>query len=68
MAKKDMYVNLDKNQNKLLNVVLETLENHPENPVKGQLYYNTKEKANYVFTGEKWISLNSIDIISNTGK
>lgn len=46
--------NLDLSQNQLLNAVLQPLAVSPANAKIGQIYYNTTDKAIYVFTGSGW--------------
>jgi hypothetical protein len=47
--------NLDLNQNQLLNAVLQNQLDLPQNPVEGQLYYNTGKFAAYLWNGTYWI-------------
>jgi len=47
--------NLDIQQNQLLNAVLHTLRDLPENPVAGQLYYNEGKHTAYLYNGSWWM-------------
>jgi hypothetical protein len=49
MSKK-VLVNLDLSKNQILNVALQNLGSNPENPVNGQIYYNTTDKTIYLWT------------------
>ena len=47
--------NLDIQQNQLLNAVLHTLRDLPQNPVAGQLYYNEGKQTAYLYNGNWWM-------------
>ena len=47
--------NLDIQQNQLLNAVLHNLPDLPQNPVEGQLYYNSGKFTAYLWNGSYWI-------------
>lgn len=46
--------NLDLNKNELQNVRLQNLATAPQNPVEGQIYYNTTDKVIYQWDGTAW--------------
>ena len=46
---------LDIQQNQLLNAVLHTLRDLPQNPVAGQLYYNEGKQTAYLYNGNWWM-------------
>ncbi|MEI7663874.1 MAG: hypothetical protein WCK34_16825 [Bacteroidota bacterium] len=46
---------LDIQQNQLLNAVLHTLRDLPQNPVAGQLYYNEGKQTAYLYNGSWWM-------------
>lgn len=46
--------NLDLNKNELQNVRIQNLATAPENPVEGQIYYNTVDKVIYQWSGTAW--------------
>lgn len=46
--------NLDLNKNELQNVRIQNLATAPENPVEGQIYYNTVDKVIYQWDGTAW--------------
>ena len=47
---------VDLNQNELQNAVLQNLATAPENPVAGQMYFNTADNISYTFDGTNWIT------------
>ena len=47
---------VDLNQNELQNAVLQNLATAPENPVAGQMYFNTADNISYTFDGTDWIT------------
>jgi len=47
--------NLDIQQNQLLNAVLHNLPDLPQNPVEGQLYYNSGKFTAYLWNGSYWV-------------
>ena len=53
MAKKFL-TDIDLSQNELLNAVIQRLSAAPQNPVLGQLYYNTGDKMMYQWDGTAW--------------
>jgi len=46
--------NLDLQQNQLLNPVLHKLPVMPNNPVEGQVYYDTGKRTAYLWNGSNW--------------
>lgn len=44
------------NQNELQNFVVQNLAVAPENPIAGQMYFNTVDKITYTFDGTQWIT------------
>lgn len=60
MAKKNMYVHLDMNQNQLLNISIHQAATAPTTPVEGQLYYNTSNKKYWGWDGTTWLDLSQV--------
>lgn len=53
--------NLDLRQSQILNAVIQHLAAHPENPVKGQIYFNTTDDKFYGFTeNSQWVDLSNV--------
>ena len=50
-------VNIDLSQNELQNAKIQNLATAPENPVAGQVYFNTGSKAYFGYNGTKWVNL-----------
>ena len=50
------YSNIDLSKNQLLNVVFQILPSAPSNPVEGQFYYNSTDKAFYFYNGTAWVT------------
>ena len=50
-------VNIDLSQNELQNAKIQNLATAPENPVKGQIYFNTASNAYFGYNGTKWVNL-----------
>ena len=50
-------VNIDLSQNELQNAKIQNLATAPENPVAGQVYFNTASKAYFGYNGTKWVNL-----------
>ena len=56
MAKRNILVDIDLNQNEIQNAVLQNLATAPNNPVAGQTYFNTADGLQYVYDGTNWIA------------
>jgi hypothetical protein len=59
--------NLNLNRNQLLNTSMHNLPTAPENPVIGQMYYNTTQNKLFVFDGTSWIPASGEYIHPNDG-
>lgn len=57
----NLLTNLRANQNQLLEAVLHSVAVEPSQAVAGQVYYNTKNKRAYVYTGTAWIAMDAKD-------
>lgn len=57
----NLLTNLRVNQNQLLEAVLHSVAVEPTQAVAGQIYYNTKNKRAYVYTGTAWIAMDAKD-------
>lgn len=57
----NLLTNLKANQNQLLEAVLHSVAVEPSQAVAGQVYYNTKDKRAYVYTGTAWIAMDAKD-------
>ena len=55
MAKKNLLVDLDFNQNEVQNVVIQNLASAPATPKEGQQYWNTADKKWYIYDGTNWV-------------
>lgn len=53
--------NVNFNQNQLLEAVLQAVAVEPSQAVAGQVYYNTKDKRAYVYTGAVWMAMDAKD-------
>ena len=53
--------NVKFNQNQLLEAVLQAVAVEPTQAVAGQVYYNTKDKRAYVYTGAVWMAMDAKD-------
>nr|DAJ40951.1 MAG TPA: hypothetical protein [Caudoviricetes sp.] len=53
--------NVNFNQNQLLEAVLQAVAVEPTQAVAGQVYYNTKDKRAYVYTGAVWMAMDAKD-------
>lgn len=71
--------NLDINKNELQNARIQNLATAPQNPVEGQIYYNTVDKAICQWNGTEWntvgsdapiqkINVNGIEITPDANK
>lgn len=54
MADKHFLVSIDLNGNELKKAIVEKLSSPPENAKEGQIYYNTRDKNFYHYTGSEW--------------
>lgn len=57
----NLLTNLKANQNQLLEAVLHSVAVEPTQAVAGQVYYNTKNKRAYVYTGTAWMAMDAKD-------
>lgn len=57
----NLLTNLKTNQNQLLEAVLHSVAVEPSQAVAGQVYYNTKNKRAYVYTGSAWVAMDAKD-------
>ena len=57
----NLLTNLKANQNQLLEAVLHSVAVEPTQAVAGQIYYNTKDKRAYVYTGTVWMAMDAKD-------
>ena len=57
----NLLTNLKANQNQLLEAVLHSVAVEPSQAVAGQVYYNTKNKRAYVYTGSAWVAMDAKD-------
>lgn len=57
----NLLTNLKANQNQLLEAVLHSVAVEPSQAVAGQIYYNTKDKRAYVYTGAVWMAMDAKD-------
>lgn len=55
MAKKNVLVDLDFNQNEVQNAVIQNLASAPATPKEGQQYWNTADKKWYIYDGTNWV-------------
>ena len=55
MAKKKFYENIDLMGNEFENAVLDNLSTPPENPKKGQVYFDMSENKENDYNGTQWI-------------
>lgn len=49
------------NKNQIVDAVLQSLAIEPSEAIAGQIYYNTKNKRAYVYTGNAWIAMDAKD-------
>ena len=50
------YSDIDLNNNKIKNFTVDTLDQAPNNPNKGQQYYNTTDNKLYYWNGTEWVT------------
>lgn len=50
------YSDIDLNNNKIKNFTVDTLDQAPTNPNKGQQYYNTADNKLYYYNGTEWVT------------
>ena len=53
--------NIRMNKNQLIEAVIESLAVEPANAIAGQIYYNTKDRRAYVYTGAMWMAMDAKD-------
>lgn len=51
--------NINLNKNELQNARIQNLATDPQNPVEGQIYYNTIDKTIYKWDGSEWTAMGS---------
>lgn len=56
-----LLTNLEMNKNQIVDAVLQSLAIEPSEAIAGQIYYNTKNKRAYVYTGNAWIAMDAKD-------
>ena len=56
--------NIDLAQNQLKNAVIHNLSAAPQNPVNGQIYYNTTDNKFYLFSNDSWEAFSTLSEIS----
>lgn len=56
MASIPFYSDIDLNNNKIKNFTVDTLDQAPTNPNKGQQYYNTADNKLYYYNGTEWVT------------
>lgn len=54
MSAKKYYVGIDLQMNELQNALMHPLASAPSNPSEGQIYWNSTDKALYVYDGTSW--------------
>lgn len=55
MAKKNILIDYDFNQNEVQNAVIQNLASAPASPKAGQQYWNTADSKLYVYDGTQWV-------------
>lgn len=56
-----LLTNLEMNKNQIVDAVLQSLAIEPSEAIAGQIYYNTKNKRAYVYTGSAWLAMDAKD-------
>lgn len=65
----EFLMNINLNKNELQNAVIQPLATAPADPVLGQIYYNSAEKALYQFSGTEWARVGVVyENASDNGK
>ena len=62
----DFLTSLNLNKNELINAVIQLLGTAPQNPVKGQIYYDTATDLIKVYNGTAWVPIGAV--VSVAGK
>lgn len=57
---------LNVDQHAVINIPLDPRPQPPANPVEGQIYTNTTDKAILFWNGTRWVKLGSLDKVENT--
>lgn len=57
----EFLTNLNVHGNQILNLAIQNLAQAPQEPVAGQIYYNTQDKRVYCWTGGTWLPLDAKD-------
>lgn len=61
------YASLNLNSNQIMNATMHNLASAPDNPLEGQMYFNTVSKALYVWNGTAWVSASGEYVHPNDG-
>ena len=56
----DFLTSLNLNKNELINAVIQLLGTAPQNPVKGQIYYDTATDLIKVYNGTAWVPIGAV--------
>lgn len=52
--------NIDLHNNEIQNVVVQRLISAPENPIKGQIYFNTSSDRLFYYNGTQWVGADAL--------
>lgn len=52
--------NIDLHNNEIQNVVVQRLISTPENPIKGQIYFNTSSDRLFYYNGAQWVGADAL--------